>query len=69
MNNKEEIYQVKTIEAAVNTIMTRMDELRNASEEEQNILRRRWIGELIQNASDCMGENEVIVYIEHGENQ
>lgn len=34
MNNKEEIYQVKTIEAAVNTIMTRMDELRNASEEE-----------------------------------
>ena len=49
--------------------MTRMDDLRNASEEEQNILRHRWIWELIQNASDCMGENEVIVYIEHGENQ
>lgn len=46
-----------------------MDDLRNASEEEQNILRHRWIWELIQNASDCMGENEVIVYIEHGENQ
>ncbi|MFE4706894.1 sacsin N-terminal ATP-binding-like domain-containing protein [Peribacillus simplex] len=41
------------IDAAASKIYTKLDELRGASDEDKNKMRRRWIWELIQNANDC----------------
>lgn len=59
MDEKTEVYQKKTIEAALNTITTKLEELTVDKE----IKRRRWIWELIQNANDCATEDGVIIWI------
>lgn len=69
MNEKVAIFQKKTIEAAINTIMTKMDELRGADEEEKDITRRRWIWELMQNAKDCSEGNQISISINDDENK
>lgn len=60
MDKKTEIYQKKTIDAALSTILTKMEELTVDLE----IKRRRWIWELIQNANDCATEDGVTIWIE-----
>ena len=60
MDQKTEIYQKKTIDAALSTILTKMEELTVDIE----IKRRRWIWELIQNANDCATEDGVNIWIE-----
>lgn len=60
MDQKTEIYQKKTIDAALSTIITKMEELTVDIE----IKRRRWIWELIQNANDCATEDGVTIWIE-----
>lgn len=60
MDQKTEIYQKKTIDAALSTILTKMEELTVDIE----IKRRRWIWELIQNANDCATEEGVTIWIE-----
>lgn len=69
MSDTGEIYQRKTIEAAVNTIMTKMDELQGATESGRNAMRRRWIWELIQNANDCANESEITILINSSETE
>lgn len=59
MDEKTEVYQKKTIEAALNTITTKLEELTVDKE----IKRRRWIWELIQNANDCATEDGVTIWI------
>lgn len=59
MDEKTEVYQKKTIEAALNTITTKLEELTVDKE----IKRRRWIWELIQNANDCATEAGVTIWI------
>jgi hypothetical protein len=48
------------INAAASKIYTKIDELRGANEAEKDIMRRRWIWELIQNASDCANPDVTI---------
>ncbi|WP_427180028.1 sacsin N-terminal ATP-binding-like domain-containing protein [Paenibacillus sp. TC-CSREp1] len=69
MNEREVIYQKKTIDSAINIIMTKMDELRGANENDKRIMRRRWIWELIQNANDCANGREVSIWIYKNENE
>ena len=69
MNEKNQIFQKKTIEAAINTIMTKMDDLKGANESDKNIMRRRWIWELMQNANDCANKNEISIWINSNENE
>lgn len=56
------------VTAATNNIFTRIDELRGASESEKKIMRRRWIWELIQNASDCVNQKKLSIWIDTTEN-
>lgn len=65
MDKKAEIYQKKTIDAALSTILTKMEELTV----DIKIKRRRWIWELIQNANDCATENGVTIWIETKNNE
>lgn len=44
----------KVFDAGANTIWTEMKKLRGQALEQKNDTRRRWIWELIQNASDCI---------------
>ncbi|KJS10471.1 MAG: hypothetical protein VR67_17970 [Peptococcaceae bacterium BRH_c8a] len=60
MDKNTEIYQKKTVDAALSTISTKMEELTVDIE----IKRRRWIWELIQNANDCATEAGVTIWIE-----
>ncbi|MGY5237995.1 sacsin N-terminal ATP-binding-like domain-containing protein [Clostridium tertium] len=69
MSNKEEIFQKKTIDAAVNTIMTKMEELNGASDSDKEIMKRRWIWELIQNANDCANSEKINIWIKNNENE
>jgi Molecular chaperone, HSP90 family len=55
------------INAAASKIYTKIDELRGANELEKDIMRRRWIWELIQNASDCANP-DVSIYIQTNSN-
>jgi len=64
MDKISQLYKDQTIMSARNTIMTKMEEIRGASEEDKQIARRRWIWELIQNASDCASSQEVTIWIE-----
>ena len=63
MSNKKEIFQKKTIDAAVNTIMTKMEELYGANDSDKEIMMRRWVWELIQNANDCALSNKITIWI------
>ncbi|KAA8747229.1 sacsin N-terminal ATP-binding-like domain-containing protein [Paenibacillus sp. UASWS1643] len=69
MEEREEIYQKKTIDSAINIIMTKMDELRGANENDKSIMRRRWMWELIQNAKDCANGSEISIWIDINENK
>lgn len=51
MSNSQNIYKEKTIESAINTIITKMQDIYGLPEEDREQSRRRWIWELIQNAS------------------
>ncbi|MCB2297946.1 sacsin N-terminal ATP-binding-like domain-containing protein [Clostridium tagluense] len=69
MSEKEEIFRKKTIDAAVNTIITKMDELYGANDLDKEIMKRRWIWELIQNANDCATLNKISIWINSNENE
>lgn len=69
MSEKEQIFQKKTIDAAVNTIMTKMEELDGSSDLDKGIMRRRWIWELIQNANDCAIARKISIWINWDENE
>ena len=69
MSEKVDRYQKKTIEAAINTIMTKMNDINGASQNQKETDRRRWIWELIQNSNDCAGENKVSIWIESNKDQ
>lgn len=43
----------KVFDAGANTIWREMDNLRKAAPEKKENMRRRWVWELVQNASDC----------------
>ena len=49
MKTREEIYKQKTLDAATNMILTKLEELRGDKAENKELKRRRWIWELIQN--------------------
>ena len=68
MSNKN-IYKEKTIESAINTIITKMQDIYGLPEEDREQSRRRWIWELIQNASDCAKEGKVSIKIEVTKNR
>lgn len=69
MSEREKIFEKKTIDAAVNTIMTKMDELYGANDFDKKIMRRRWIWELIQNANDCATLDKISIWINSNENE
>lgn len=69
MSNSQAIYKEKTIESAINTIITKMQDIYGLPEEDREQSRRRWIWELIQNASDCAKEDKVSIKIEVTKNR
>ena len=69
MSNSQNIYKEKTIESAINTIITKMQDIYGLPEEDREQSRRRWIWELIQNASDCAKEGKVSIKIEVTKNR
>lgn len=50
----------KVFDAGANTIWEEMKKLRNKAVEKKDAMRRRWIWELIQNASDCVYNDKKI---------
>ncbi|MCR8928842.1 ATP-binding protein [Priestia megaterium] len=59
MSEVEELLN-KVLDASANTIWDELKKIRESSETEKNIIRRRWIWELIQNASDCTPKDKKI---------
>ncbi|MCS6130769.1 hypothetical protein DWV13_03715 [Clostridium botulinum] len=53
-NTNDEILLEKVFDAGANTIWSEMQKLRGQAPEQKENMRRRWIWELIQNASDCI---------------
>src|SRR5699024_9239155 len=51
--SNEVILLNKILDASANTIWDELKKIRESSDLEKKIIRRRWIWELIQNASDC----------------
>lgn len=49
----EEVLLNKVLDASSNTIWDELKKIRESSEKDKKTIRRRWIWELIQNASDC----------------
>ncbi|MFD2115793.1 sacsin N-terminal ATP-binding-like domain-containing protein [Paenibacillus yanchengensis] len=50
----------KVYDAGANTIWAEMKKLRGQASEQKEIMRRRWVWELIQNASDCTPNDKKI---------
>lgn len=50
----------KVFDAGANTIWAEMKKLRGQAPEQKEIMRRRWVWELIQNASDCTPNDKKI---------
>lgn len=50
---EEELYFSKVLDASANTIWDELKKIRESSEKEKETIKRRWVWELIQNASDC----------------
>lgn len=68
--DKEEVLLNKVLDASSNTIWDELKKIRESSEIEKKVIRRRWIWELIQNASDCTPKGEKIdIKIEYYNNQ
>lgn len=63
MKTREEIYKQKTLDAATNMILTKLEELRGDKAENKELKRRRWIWELIQNANDCSNGKPIDIRI------
>ncbi|MBT2733141.1 ATP-binding protein [Carnobacterium sp. ISL-102] len=55
-----DIKDTMLLNSAVGTIFNELEKLRKSSKETQEIFRKRWIWELIQNASDCCRDGEKI---------
>jgi hypothetical protein len=53
-NDSNEIILEKVFDAGANTIWSEMRKLRGKAPEQKDSMRRRWVWELIQNASDCI---------------
>ena len=66
-NAYNELIEENHVTAATNNIYTKIDEIRGASEVEKKTMRRRWIWELIQNASDCSGDKPLSIWINTSE--
>ncbi|MEX3748279.1 MULTISPECIES: sacsin N-terminal ATP-binding-like domain-containing protein [Lysinibacillus] len=56
----EERYFKKMLDASTNVIWNEMKKIRESSEKQKKLIRRRWIWELIQNASDCTPQEQEI---------
>lgn len=64
-----EILLEKVFDAGANTIWSEMKKLRGQAPEQKEIMRRRWVWELIQNASDCTpkgGEININISVDNG---
>lgn len=59
MSDKE-ILLNKVLDASSNTIWDELKKIRESSETEKKTIRRRWVWELIQNASDCTPKDKKI---------
>ena len=68
MKTREEIYKQKTLDAATNMILTKLEELRGDKAENKELKRRRWIWELIQNANDCSNGKPIDISIDTDDN-
>lgn len=67
--SNEEVLLNKVLDASSNTIWDELKKIRESSEIEKKTIRRRWIWELIQNASDCTPKDKKIdINIEYIEN-
>ncbi|KQL19088.1 hypothetical protein AN957_11165 [Cytobacillus solani] len=68
--SNEEILLNKVLDASSNTIWDELKKIRESSELEKKTIRRRWIWELIQNASDCTPKGKKIdIKIVYSNNQ
>ena len=59
-----DIYKQKTLDSAINTISEKMESIFNDTDINKNKNRRRWIWELIQNASDCFENKPVDIRVD-----
>jgi len=59
-STKELLYMKKTLDASSNVIWNEMKKIKESSDEIKINIRRRWIWELIQNASDCTTNNRKV---------
>ncbi|WP_342431105.1 ATP-binding protein [Neobacillus sp. FSL H8-0543] len=68
--SNEDILLNKVLDASSNTIWDELKKIRESSEIEKRTIRRRWIWELIQNASDCTPKGKKIdIKINYSNNQ
>lgn len=58
--DNEDILLNKVLDASSNTIWDELKKIRESSEIEKKSIRRRWVWELIQNASDCTPKDKKI---------
>ncbi len=58
-----DVYKQKTLDSALNTISEKMEAIFNDTDINKNKNRRRWVWELLQNASDCYDNKPVDVCI------
>lgn len=69
MSNGEVLLN-KVLDASSNTIWDELKKIRESSEIEKKTIRRRWVWELIQNASDCTPKDKKIdIKIDYSNNQ
>ncbi|EOO70343.1 hypothetical protein IIC_04785 [Bacillus cereus VD021] len=68
--SNEDVLLNKVLDASSNTIWDELKKIRESSETEKKTIRRRWIWELIQNASDCTPKDKKIdIKIDYSNNQ
>ncbi|SFX36874.1 hypothetical protein SAMN04487921_104180 [Bacillus altitudinis] len=68
--SNEDVLLNKVLDASSNTIWDELKKIRESSEIEKKTIRRRWVWELIQNASDCTPKDEKIdIKIDYSNNQ
>ncbi|MGX5487279.1 hypothetical protein COC45_25835 [Bacillus cereus] len=68
--SNEDVLLNKVLDASSNTIWDELKKIRESSETEKKTIRRRWIWELIQNASDCTPKGKKIdIKIDYSNNQ
>lgn len=68
--SNEDVLLNKVLDASSNTIWDELKKIKESSEIEKRTIRRRWIWELIQNASDCTPKDKKIdIKIDYSNNQ